>query len=216
MQWYQGEHVSLIGPTGGGKTYLATRILEKRNFVVALAAKPQDRTMTKLIASEGYIKQERFDPKPIDKHHPKPQRIVLWPPLRGVDDVAKQGEVFDLALRQIFLQGKWCVFADELSYLCNYTKLTKHFELIWMQGRSLGLSLVGGIQRPYFVPLLAYDQPTHLFFWRDTDEANLKRIGGIGWLNSRNIRECVASLPKHEVLYINTRNGTMVRTKVSD
>ena len=59
-----------------------------------------------------------------------------------------------------------------------------------------------------------YDQATHIFFWRDNDELNLKRIGGIGWLNSKEIRTTVASLPEHVCLYVNTRTGTMITTKV--
>jgi hypothetical protein len=61
---------------------------------------------------------------------------------------------------------------------------------------------------------MLYDQATHLFFWRDNDEANLKRIGGIGFLDAKLIRGTVAELPEHEALYINTRTGSLIRTQV--
>ena len=57
-----------------------------------------------------------------------------------------------------------------------------------------------------------YDQSSHLFFWRDNDETNLKRIGGIGWLQSKPIRETVAGLDPYQFLYIQTRTGDMFRS----
>jgi hypothetical protein len=74
------------------------------------------------------------------------------------------------------------------------------------------ISLVVATQRPAFVPLEVYDQSQHLFFWRDNDERNLKRISGISWLNAAYVQALVASLERHEVLYINTPTGLMYRT----
>jgi hypothetical protein len=69
-----------------------------------------------------------------------------------------------------------------------------------------------GAQRPSRIPLEMFDQTTHLFFWRDNDERNLKTMGGIGWLSAGPIRSFVANLDPYQVLYINTRNGQMWRT----
>jgi hypothetical protein len=63
---------------------------------------------------------------------------------------------------------------------------------------------------------MLYDQATHLFFWRDNDDANLKRIGGIGSLDARLVRDTVAALPHHETLYVNTRTGRLVQTIAPD
>jgi hypothetical protein len=57
---------------------------------------------------------------------------------------------------------------------------------------------------------MAYDQATHLFFFRFQDENDLKRIGGIGWLDSRVIRETVSRLQRYDFLYINTVTGRKV------
>jgi hypothetical protein len=69
-----------------------------------------------------------------------------------------------------------------------------------------------GAQRPSRIPLELFDQTTHLFFWRDNDEVNLKRIGGVGWLSSGPIRAFTANLEPYQVLYIHTRKGWMYRT----
>lgn len=209
--WQQGEHVSLIGPTGSGKTTLALGIIDRRDYVVALATKPEDSTMTKLARSPGWRKIPAWPPPPIA--HRRTMRCVLWPRFRSPEDQERQRYEIDRALRAMFTEGRWCVFADELFYLCKVLRLERVLEMYWTQGRSIGLSLVGGTQRPAHVPLLMYDQATHLFFWRDSDEVNLKRVGGLGALNSRAIREVVAALPRHDVLYVNTRDDTLMVTR---
>lgn len=223
LRWSQGEHVTLVGPTGTGKTTLALSLLPRRKYVGVFGTKPADKTLDRLIREQGYRKVGRWDPRPVDKRNPGEQRLLLWPKCGDLDDDDRNAVIFDEALHRIFRQKRWCIFADELSFMCETFSgdrtsrrkpIAYHFKKVLQQGRSIGVSLVSSVQRPFYVPLACYDQATHLFFWSDNDEANLKRIGGIGWLNSKLIRETVASLPKHHVLYANTRHGILVTTKV--
>lgn len=210
LRWRQGEHVSLIGPTGAGKTTLALEILPKRKFVVVLGTKPKDSTLGRL-RGRGYRIVREWPEHVATDISPK---LILWPKFQKTGDAKKQQRQIGKALQEIFAQGGWTVYADELRYISNTLRLSPLLELIWQQGRSLGVSLVGGTQRPAHVPLMMYDQATHLFFWRDNDEANLKRIGGIGHLDAQLVRETVANLPRHDTLYIDTRTGRMVTTRV--
>lgn len=200
----------MIGPTGSGKTTLALALLDMRAYVVALATKPRDDTMNKLVKAAGWRKITAWPPPPSLRGG---QKVVLWPRFVRPEDMRAQAIELDHALREMFVQGSWTIFADELYYLCHQLKLTGLLEMIWTQGRSMDLTLVGGTQRPAHVPLLAYDQATHLFFWRDNDETNLRRIGGLGGLNSNLIRATVAQLPKHHFLYVNTRTGELLTAK---
>lgn len=202
--WAQGEHVSYIGPTGSGKTTLALAILPIRSYVLALATKPKDATMDRLHKRERWPIVQSWPPSRMRR---PAQRIILWPPFRRPEDVANQQAVLHRAVVDAFTAGGWTIFADELFYLCKYLGMQRTLEMVWTQGRSVGITLVGGTQRPAHVPLLAYDQATHLFFWRDNDETNLRRISGLGGLNSAAIRRTVAALPKHHALYLNTRTG---------
>jgi len=207
--WRQGEHVSMIGPTGSGKTTLALGILDIRAYVIALATKPRDATMDRLIRG-GWRKIKAWPPPPIIGDS---ARIVLWPPFRKPEDVGNQQRQLDYAIRAAFTEGGWTIFADELFYLCRTLKMAPLLETLWTQGRSIDVTLVGGTQRPAHVPLMAYDQATHLFFWRDNDETNLRRIAGLGAWKTADIRATVSELPKHSVLYLNTRTGRQLITR---
>jgi hypothetical protein len=125
-----------------------------------------------------------------------------------------QARELGAALDGIFTTGQWCVFVDELFYLTNMLKLEKTMRLLWQQGRSLGISVLGLTQRPAWVPLEMYSQATHVFFFRHNDRRDLDRIGGLGEADPAIIRALVRRLGKHEFLYLNTRTGELVRSQV--
>lgn len=211
IDWRQGEHVSLIGPTGSGKTTLALALLPRRSFVIALGTKPKDRTLDKLVSS-GWRKIRAIKGLPEHVADYKTFRMVFWPPFKDDADVARQAHQIGAVMRWAFVNHNWCVYVDELWYLERVLGLQRLVEMLLTQGRSVGVSVVVGTQRPAHVSLLIYDQPTHLFFWKDNDERNLKRIAGINGLASALIRVTVSSLAPHECLYVNTRTGFMART----
>lgn len=207
--WKQGEHVTLLGPTGQGKTTLANEILPKREYVIVFGCKAKDKTLDKLIKEEGYIKSTEYPPPPWAK------RVVLWPSTKTAHYRLEQQRVFHEALSDIYTAGGWCVYLDELRYICDTLKLATYVENLWQQGRSLGISVVGGNQRPRFVPLNAYDQATHLFVWNFNDRENAKRLSEIVGINEKEIAAVVRGLPKYDVLYINadTHALTITNTK---
>jgi hypothetical protein len=218
-EWEQGDHVSLIGPTKSGKSTMAIELLDRRRYVAALGTKPKDDTLSSLlrrpyvdshgIARKGYVRIEKWPPEF------GVERVLLWPKIRRMEDRrAALAVVFHQAFDDIHEAGGWCVYVDEVRHVAKSLRLAPDLEDLWTLARSSGISVVGGTQRPADVPLLMYDQPAHLFFWRDGDEVNLKRIGGIGWQNSLMIRETVARLPLHDALYIGAHTGTMYITRV--
>lgn len=211
LAWEQGEHVTFIGPTGQGKTTLCLALLHLRDYVMVFATKPRDATMSSLVKEPGWRKVDKWERMPTVLG--KSCKVVFWPKYRTPDDEPMQAWQIGTAMRNAFTQGGWCLVIDELWWTDNKLGLKAMTESLWTQGRSLGVSVVAGTQRPANVSLLAYDQPTHVFFWRDNDERNLKRISGMNGLNARLIRDTVATLPKFHVLYCNTRTGAMVITK---
>lgn len=209
-RWEQGEHVSIIGTTGSGKTYLGLKLLPIRQYSVVFAVKREDSTLSSKLRKDGYLRSKAWEPT---QWHDK---YVIWPKYDSPDDEVRQYLVFRHAMREMFLAGHWTLFIDELNYFAGKDSnlgLDKYCRMFWQQGRSLGLSFVTATQRPYNVPKLMYDQPTHLFFFKYTDEYDLKQIGGIGWLSRHIIRETVSTLPRHHFLYIYVPNGEMFISK---
>lgn len=178
---------------------------------MAIGTKPADPTLQRLIKEEGYKKITEWpDYLPLDLY----QRYVLWPKFKRPSDVKHQQQVIARGIAEMFVQRGWAIFADELSYLTRTLKLGPLMTTVWQQGRSIGLSLISGTQRPAWVPLEMYSQATHLFLWRENDKVNLRRMADIGGADSIRIAQHVAQLDNHEALYVNTRTGQLWITKV--
>lgn len=208
LQWRQGEHVGLIGPTGSGKTTMLDNLLPLHPFVVVFATKPADPMMDALIR-QGYLKMSRWEYKDPTQF----PRRVLWPDARRIDSHALQKEVFTHAMGAIYREGGWTVAIDETWWLSQQLKMDTEIRTYLLQARSLNISLLCGTQRPVWVPREIYTASTHLFFWRVNDETDLMSISGIGWRSSGLIRETVANLEAFQCLYVNTRTGYMCRTR---
>ncbi len=208
--WNQGEHVAMIGPTESGKTTLAIPLLAKRKFITVLCTKPRDETLEALKRSQQYRELDHWE-KGLSPHL-WPKRL-LWPDALSLYSAKKQQKEFKYALEEIYREGGWCVYVDELWFIVHHLRLEMEIRTYLQQARSNNISLVVATQRPSRVPVEIYDQSKHLFFWRDNDERNLRRISGIAWLSASQVMGLVARLRKHEFLYINTVTGEMVRSK---
>jgi hypothetical protein len=211
FKWKQGEHVTIIGPTGSGKTWLAESILPIRDFVAVMITKKKDPMISKFVKG-GYRQLKDWKDIP----HEIAPRVLIKPPFAKDEPMERnQRDAFAYAFDKAFTQGHWTLYADELPYVIDELKLAHKVKRQLNQGRSQKSSLVSSAQRPAFLPLLAYSAATHLFFFRTTDETDLKRIGGLGGVSNKLIRELVQVLQSHQVLYLNTRSGEMYITKVS-
>jgi energy-coupling factor transporter ATP-binding protein EcfA2 len=209
--WDQGQHVTLVGGTGSGKTTLARAILPMRDFTIVLATKRRDSSLYDPLRKMGFEVQET-----LDLDYARFPKIIFQPQMRtpNAKGLEEQKDAFEEALIEIFNEGSWCIYADEVRYLTDNLKLRSVFDVLWLQGRSLGISLVVSTQRPVSIPLLAFDQATHFFCWRQTLKDDIQRISEFAGIAGETVRYVLPRLPKHEALYINTQTGQLVRTNI--
>ena len=210
LRWRRGEHYALIGPTGQGKTTMMMHLLPMHPYSAVIATKPQD-VMLAALTEMGYVRYSTWRSVSVE-HVPK---RLIWPDITRISKLLAQKAAIRNALHAVYQEGGWTCDIDELWYICHMLGLTLEVKMLLLQGRSLGVSLLVATQRPAFVPLEVYDQSTHLMFWRDADEVNSRRLSGITpFANGSVIRRIIERLEQHQVLYVNTRDGTLLRTRV--
>ncbi len=218
MGYRHDEHVTIVGPTGRGKTTLALSILDMRRNVAIIATKPKgklgDKTLAAVSGRKGPYLPTLTVPSPAVA-----RRFVIWPRMTGIEDTKQQRAIIAAALDQIFQEGNRAVLVDEVHYATEFLGLAPRLKLYWTQGRSLGLSLVAGFQRPAWVPRDAYSAATHLFLFGTNDEQDIRAIGGLGGMSSKEVRSAVAWLAGdasryHQFLYVNTRTGLIARSSL--
>lgn len=211
LSWRQGEHVTLAGGTGSGKTTFARQLLPRRKFVVVMATKAEDDSLYDPLLAMGFVIRSSWDPDPESTPW-----VIFKPPLvGGVDGKDAQREAFRAALIDIFDEGRWCVYCDEVRYLTEFLNLKTEMELLWLQGRSLGISVVAATQRPVSIPILAFEAQ-HLFVWRFSHKPDIDTISHFTGTLSPVVRQTVPRLPKHEVLHVQPEYGTAERTKLPE
>lgn len=217
FQWWQGEHLTLIGPTKSGKTTLGRELLRRARaerthpYQIITATKRRDEILD-TFKPEGFVKMPRWEIHDAEVF----PKAMLAPPLKSASEKGKQADALREAMTFIYQQGGWLVFLDELKHIAGYLKLEPEVELLLHQGRSAGITVVSAVQRPRHVPLMAYDQADHIFMWESRDRNIRKRLAEIGGKVDPDLIEYgLRRLPsRHSFLYINPASGKVLQSEV--
>jgi hypothetical protein len=217
FEWKRGEHLTTIGPTGSGKTVLNRQLLRLRAQVVVLGVKQRDPELYGPFQKEGYELRRTFDADWIfDDEEPD---LILFVPQttkqRATERRKELGERFRQALADIYQEGYWCVYCDDVSYLASQLGVTPELEELWLLGRSEGVTLVASSQEPVNIPVMAYGMATHLFLFNNPDVYRARRMAELTGVNREIAQETILSLPPHEFLYINKNTKQLLRSKVT-
>lgn len=210
-QYRAGEHVTILGPTGSGKTFLEWQLVQvtatPRLPAVVLAMKPRDAT-TKSWAQRLHLRVvQSWPPAPTIR---KPVGWVLWPRHTFNPDVddAIHSQVFRACLQDSYRRGNRIVVVDEL-LAAKDLDLERMTRALWTRGRSMGTGLWGGSQKPTHIPTFAYGQASHLFLFKDPDKRSRDRFDEIGGLDPGQLKDWVIGLKKYQCLYVR-RDGPAV------
>lgn len=198
LQWEQGEHVAVIGATGSGKSTLIRALAWKRDWVSWFGTKKKDKTYDDNLFL-GYRRTKSFPPP---KTNQRQEYWMLWPQYKFINDIYKSAPVFRKALEWVFIDEGWTVCLDDLFFLSTKLKLAGEISAINYQVRSMGVTLISGMQRPAKVPLETWDQSSHAFVSRISNDDDLAKIRGLANVNNQTLRTWVGSLRKYEWLYL--------------
>jgi hypothetical protein len=144
--WRQGEHLTMTGDTGSGKSSLGRFLSLARQWFVMFRSKADTVDYgARRIKTAGELSSLRY------------RRLELSPG----HDKAKQWAQFHAAMELVWKQGGWTVYLDELYYLDDKLGLGDDIETLFTQGRSKHITVMAGLQRPTGVTRFALSQATH-------------------------------------------------------
>lgn len=144
---FRAEHVEVTGQSGSGKSYAIATILQQRaqrwdTAEVAVLTKLADDSIPLL----GWPEIDSYEG--LRKH----RQALFWP------QTGKQGEAkeaYHEARIYEFLSRLWqpganiVLYFDEVRYIESLSRrLKKQVRMYWREGRSHGISLIAGAQRP--------------------------------------------------------------------
>lgn len=183
--WQVGEHIAAVGDTGTGKSYLISKIVELRQYVIVFQTKPDDIKyqgfrLARTVAAMDDLYETRILLRPIHSQQ------------------MRQG--YEL-LTRAWDQGGWTIVIDEEWYAEARLHLTEWIETLLTQGRSKKISVVVGMQRPARVSRFAISQCTHLFTFR-VEGRDLQIIKEA---TTPRIVEPIENLQGHDFVYYNRK-----------
>lgn len=214
--YQRGEHTTIIGRTGSGKSTLGYQLLGASASPelpgVTIVSKPKDKT-SDLARRRMRHRLVRGWPPLWSLWRPNdPPGWMVWPrhTLDPDIDDPRHFRAFRSTIRGAYKEGDRILYVPDLYGMLRFHgELTRDFEQAWVNGRAMGLGFWTDTQKPSHIPLLAYNQATHLFLARDADKRNRARFSEIGGMDGQVIAKANLELAEHAFLYIRATDQTM-------
>lgn len=111
-----------------------------------------------------------------------------------------------ILLSQVYKRGGYSVYIDEVFALGgrNFQHYPEELDTLLTRGRSRGISIYTGTQRPVFIPKFCFTESRHIFVFAlgDDDRKHLARVVGIPKLAD--------PLTGHKFYYFNREKRSVV------
>lgn len=199
----EAEHISIVGPTGSGKSKFQTYVVDQRvklrgSHAMIIATKPADSTLKNM----KWPIIRKWPPE-----YGKHDHFILWPPSpRNAYEARRvQVEAIHTALTDIWQENSnTIVVFDEIAYIEQELKLKTLIERYWREARSIGISIIATTQRPRNVTRYMWSEPSWIIAFRPDDEDEALRVGEI--IGGKRIyKDALLSLERHQFIIINRK-----------
>lgn len=218
-----GEMLTIIGPTGSGKTVLGGQLIRKvaspRMPALYLVKKPQDPEISRLGRELNLRRVGTWPPPPrwdlwrLLTGGSEPNGWLLWPPTRFDPDIDRphKAMVFRRGLISTyrgdgpFKKRPRIVVVDDAYGIAELLKLRDPLIENWTEMRAMRGGQWAYFQRPSLVPLWAY-QADHLLLFNEPDKRSRVRFEEIGGMDSDFVADTVLRLRRFQALYIRRRD----------
>lgn len=218
-----GDHVSLIGPTGRGKSTLWGQVIphcSRFDRVVIMAPKGRDpayaglghptRTWPPRIGLEEKIRLLLGAPD----HRQERQKIWrVEVPVRRAEDMDTLTAVYRQVLAMTYTRTERerdsvMLVVDDSKFVCRDRLMLKAVVDCLMVGRSKKITIVNNFQRPGLgVPREGLDQITHAIIAKNRDRDTAKRLAEIsGTVDPKELEAAFAQLGFYEAIWVDGRN----------
>lgn len=230
QNFHPGQHISVIVPTGGGKSYLTVKGLLKLPVidharVLFIDDKGEDPTTQEFgepihrypLGLVHRIRREHTSREERPEHY----RLIVpdwsWSPdgsTQGNVDRARRvvGTALTAWYKEASAASPSVVVIDETAAVTGTRppslNMAASVKYLWRKIRFRAGSLVALTQAPLGVPSEFYHQPTHLYIGPILDQEQRRRLREIGG-NSKVIEHTVEQLADREFLFLGNKGRHM-------
>lgn len=208
-RYRRGQHVTLFGPTGRGKTTLAGQMLAVThppksdvNGLITIQLGP-DQALEHL-GKPMDSWPPRIPIKLFDREDNKPHIYRYQPEPSKPEDFLRIRQTAARILRWFFSARNWTLFIPDLQVVADpgMMGLGKEVDQLIITTRKHQTSIWVDAQAPRWVPRSTGDMTSHLLVWRNRDEGTLTRLKQICGLDLGFLSDLLKSIDYHDCIWI--------------